>query len=85
MRVILFIVAVIAFLLGVGMFLSAKSAMHEIVAFSSFNIAAVSLGCAAIVDVLIGMKKQIDNSNEQMKLVIQWLEYIGKQGQNPQG
>lgn len=61
-RAILFIISVPAFLLGIAMLIRAENVMQEIEAFSCFNVAVVSFGCAAIVDAIVSLKKEIKKS-----------------------
>lgn len=58
MRVLLFIAAVLAFLAGVGILVSAKSAVHEIEGFILFLIAAVCLSGAGIIEAVVLMRNE---------------------------
>lgn len=59
MRVILFILAILAFLAGFGILVAAKSAVHEIEAFVVYVVAAVLLSGAAIVDAILNLPKRL--------------------------
>ena len=59
MRIFLFIVTVIAFLIGLVTFITAKSALHEAVGAIFFLIATVSLSGAAIIEAINLLKKEI--------------------------
>ncbi len=59
MRVIMFALAVLAFLAGFAILASAKSAVHEIEAFVLYVVAAVLFAGAAIVDAIIGLPKRL--------------------------
>lgn len=58
MRVLLFVAAVLAFLAGVGILVSAKSAVHEIEGFILFLIAAVCLSGAGVIEAVVLMRKE---------------------------
>ena len=60
MRVILFVLAGLAFLAGAGIFSVAESAIHEIEAFMLFLISAVFISGAAVVEAIIMISKKID-------------------------
>jgi hypothetical protein len=55
-RVLLFVVSVIAFLAGFLILASAKSAIHEIEGFILFLISAVLLSGAAVIDAVQAMR-----------------------------
>ncbi len=60
MRVILFVLAALAMFYGIGDFVLAKSAIHEIEGMLSFILAAVFLGSAAVTEAInISTKKII--------------------------
>jgi len=50
MRLFLFILAILAFLVGVGIFASDKSVIHEIEAFSLFIISIIAFSGAGIIE-----------------------------------
>ena len=50
MKFFLFIVAILAFLFGLGVMVGSKSAVHEIEAMILFLISTVSMGCAGIIE-----------------------------------
>jgi hypothetical protein len=60
MRVLLVVLAGIAFLAGVGIIGGAKSAIHEIEAFMLFLIAAVFISGAAIVESVTLMRTKLE-------------------------
>ena len=57
MRIFLFILCLLSFLVGLMILAGAKSAIHEIEAFLLFLIAAVFLVGAAIVDAIQSQRK----------------------------
>ncbi len=59
MRLILFLLAVVAFLAGFGILAVAKSAVHEIEGFVLYIVAAVLFSGAAIVDALMHLPKRL--------------------------
>ncbi|MGD0627254.1 MAG: hypothetical protein ABSB32_21445 [Thermodesulfobacteriota bacterium] len=61
MRVFLFLLALLAFLLGVAILASAKSAIHEIEAFILFLIGAVFISSAAVLDSMNLLKKKLED------------------------
>ena len=60
MRIVLFILALIAFLAGAGVIVAAESAIHEIEAFILLLISAVLLVGASVVDAVIAARKEIE-------------------------
>lgn len=60
MRVILFILAILALLAGFGILAGAKSAIHEIEGFVLFTIAAVLFSGACILDAILQLAKRIN-------------------------
>ncbi len=60
MRLILFLLAVVAFVGGGSIMTVAQSAVHEIEAFILFLVAAVFLSGAAIVEALNALRKKFD-------------------------
>jgi hypothetical protein len=60
MRVLLFLLAVVAFLAGVGILVSAQSAIHEIEAFVVFLIAAVFVSGSAVVEAVNDVRKKLE-------------------------
>lgn len=62
MKVFLFIIAVLAFLSGLGIFGAAASAIHEIEAFMLFLIAAVLLSGAGVIEAVNRLGKEIASS-----------------------
>lgn len=65
MRLLLFFLAVVAFLAGAGILTTAKSAIHEIEAFILLLIAAVLLSGAAIVEAVNELRREIATRNGQ--------------------
>ena len=59
MRVILFLLAILAFLAGFAITAVAKSAVHEIEAFVLYVVAAVLFSGAGIVDAIINLPKRM--------------------------
>ena len=59
MRILLFLLAILAFLAGAGIFASAKSAIHEIEAFILFLITAVFISGAGIVEAVNQLRKDL--------------------------
>ena len=76
MRVLLFILAIVAFLVGVGILSSAKSAIHEIEAFILFLIGAVLISGVAIVEAVNGMKNRLDELLEKPQRRMKKVERI---------
>jgi hypothetical protein len=64
MRLILFLLAIVAFLAGFGILAAAKSAVHEIEGFALYIVAAVLFSGAAIVDALINLPKRLVQAQE---------------------
>ena len=62
MRVILFILSIVAFLAGVGILAAAQSAIHEIEGFVLFLISAVFIDGAAIVEAVSSMSKKLEEA-----------------------
>ncbi|MDF3129462.1 hypothetical protein P0Y35_09680 [Kiritimatiellaeota bacterium B1221] len=60
MRVILLVLAALAFLGGIGIFSAAESAIHEIEAFMLFLIAAVLLSGAVVAEQVMLMRKKLE-------------------------
>ena len=65
MRILLFVLAILAFLLGVGILAIAKSAIHEIQAFILFLIGAVFLSGAGIVEAVNSLGRKLASFNER--------------------
>jgi len=61
MRILLFLLALLAFLLGVIILASAKSAIHEIEAFILFLIGAVFISGAAILESMNLLRKKLED------------------------
>jgi len=59
MRVLLFLLSILAFLVGIGILVSAKSAIHEIEAFILFLISAVFISGAGVVEAVNLLRKEI--------------------------
>ena len=59
MRVIMFVLAVLAFVVGFVILAGAKGAVHEIEAFVLYLIAAVLFSGAAVVDAIINLPKRM--------------------------
>ncbi len=59
MRVLLFVLAVLAFLAGAGILSAATSAIHEIEAFILFLIAAVFISGAGVVEAVTLLRKDV--------------------------
>ncbi len=60
MRVLLFILGVVAFLYGAAVMAIAQSAVHEIEAFVLFLIGAVFVSGAAIVEAVNAVRKKLE-------------------------
>ena len=60
MRVILFLLSVLAFLAGSGVLVGAESAIHEIEAFMLYLISAVFLSGAAVVEAINAARKKLE-------------------------
>lgn len=65
MRIMLFILAILAFLAGFGILASAKSAVHEIEAFVLFATAAVLFGSAGIIEAINTQTKKLLENKPQ--------------------
>jgi hypothetical protein len=63
MRILLFVLAVIAFLYGAGAAIGAKSALQEIVAGASFVVFAVTLSGAGIIEAIDTLRREVAKSN----------------------
>jgi len=65
MKIVLFVLAILAFLSGFGILASAKSAIHEIEAFVLYIVSAVFFSGSAIVGAInrIGDKLEIKSGN----------------------
>lgn len=61
MKVILFLLAILAFLAGFGILAAAKGAIHEIEAFILFLISAVFLSGAAIMDAVHALTMKMES------------------------
>ena len=61
MRILLFVLAVLAFLSGAGVLVSAKSAVHEIEAFILFLVAAVCLSGAGVIEAVNRLRSESPN------------------------
>lgn len=59
MRILLFILAILAFLAGASILATAKSAIHEIEAFVLFLIAAVFISGAGVVEAVNLLRKDM--------------------------
>lgn len=64
MRFLLFLLAILAFLAGAGIFVGSKSAIHEIEAFLLFLIGAVFISGAGVVDAVNLLRKEIKAENK---------------------
>jgi len=61
MRIVLFVLCILAFLVGAGILASAKSAIHEIEGFALFLIAAVFLVGASTLEAINSLRKTIED------------------------
>ncbi len=68
MRILLFLLATVAFLAGAGILTIAQSAIHESEAFILFLIGAVFLCGASIVESLNLLGKKLDNFLKSQKI-----------------
>jgi hypothetical protein len=59
MRILLFLLAILAFLAGAGILAGAKSAIHEIEAFILFLISAVFISGAGVVEAVNLLRKEV--------------------------
>ncbi|MHC4741273.1 MAG: hypothetical protein ACYS8Z_05150 [Planctomycetota bacterium] len=59
MRIILFLLAILVFLGGAGIFAGAQSAIHEIEAFILFVICSVLISGAAVVEAVNLLRKEL--------------------------
>jgi 4-hydroxybenzoate polyprenyltransferase len=59
MRILLFILATLAFLVGASIFTAAESAVHEIEAFILFLISAVFISGAGVVEAVNLLRKEM--------------------------
>lgn len=59
MRVLLFLLAVLAALAGAGILIAAQSAIHEIEAFILFLISAVLVSGASVVEAITVLRKEV--------------------------
>lgn len=59
MKILLFVLAIVAFLAGGGVLAEAKSAIHEIEAFILFLISAVFISGAGVVEAVNQLKKEM--------------------------
>jgi hypothetical protein len=60
MRIILFLLSVLAFLAGSGVLVGAESAIHEIEAFMLYLISAIFLSGAAVVEAINAARKKLE-------------------------
>jgi hypothetical protein len=60
MRILLFVLGLVAFLCGASVMAVAQSAVHEIEAFILFLIGAVFVSGAAIVEAVNGVRKKLE-------------------------
>ncbi len=67
MRILLFVTAVLTLLFGLGVFASAKSAIHEIEAFVLFLISAVCMSGAGIVEAVNRLREEFKAAQGQVK------------------
>lgn len=67
MRVLLFLLAVLAFLAGTGILTVAKGAIHEIEAFILFLISAVFISGAGVVEAVNVLRKEVATLNRQTR------------------
>jgi hypothetical protein len=75
MRVILFILSILAFVASMGTFAIAKSAVHEIFAGVYLLISAVLFCGAAVVDAVInGFAKDRKDRAETFRTLSEWLD-----------
>ncbi|MEA2031445.1 MAG: hypothetical protein U9N55_07625 [candidate division Zixibacteria bacterium] len=65
MRILLFILAIVAFFAGGAILADAKSAIHEIEAFIIFLISAVFISGAGIVEAVHQLRKELIKENKQ--------------------
>lgn len=65
MRILLFLLAVLAFLAGAGVLTAAKSAIHEIEAFILFLIGAVFISGAGVVEAVNVLRKEVATLNRR--------------------
>jgi len=65
MRILLFILAILAFLAGGSVLAAAQSAIHEIEAFILFLIAAVFFSGAGIVEAVVLLRKDMAYLSKQ--------------------
>ena len=64
MRILLFLMSVVAALVGFGLFASAKSAMHETTATAFLIVAAVLFIGAGIIDTLLAIERRLKKATE---------------------
>jgi hypothetical protein len=67
MRILLFILAILAFLAGASIFAAAKSAIHEIEGFMLFLISAVFISGAGVVEAVNLLRKDMASFKEQAR------------------
>ena len=60
MHIILFVLAILAFLAGLTFFASAQSAIHEIESFILFLISAVFLSSVGIIESVARLRKEME-------------------------
>jgi hypothetical protein len=63
MRILLFLIAVLAFLSGMGILASAKSAVHEIEGFILFLLAAICLSGDGIIEAVLRLRAEVVAQN----------------------
>jgi hypothetical protein len=67
MRILLFLLGNLAFLVGAGILAGAKSAIHEIEAFILFLIGAVFISGAGVVEAVNLLRKEIATDKKQTR------------------